>query len=353
MWKKRYLKYKELLRRKVCAIPHRVYAFALLLSCMIGTLFCLQENLHMVYVTDSDGACRLVTTHHTESEALLELADMHAENYDRISYTSYADNLSNLNVQRAFPVTVEADGVVYTDNIVEGTVEEVLAHLGIQMGEHDYTVPSLNSEVQQGAEIQVNRVDYVDTVTYEDIPYETVHSYTSEFYKKRGRTVVRQKGQVGQKAITNRERWVNGELESSQMIATQITKQPKDEIIRSYRAGAPVSPRLGPDGTTNPPSSYKTMYNGKATGYHSKSGGRGSAGLGLSYGTVAVDPRKIPYGSLLYIASPDGKFVYGYAIATDTGTALQEGHVLVDLYYETEQEALLNGAQTVNVYVVK
>lgn len=353
MWKKHYLKYKELLRRKVCAVPHRVYAFGLLLTCMLVTLTCLQENLHMVYVTDSDGACRLVTTHQTEPETLLELANMRAESFDRVSYVSYADHLSNLNVQRAFSVTVEADGETYTDHVVEGTVQDVLEHLNISMGEHDYTVPSLHSEVQQGEVIQVNRVTYVDTVTYEDIPYETVYSYTSEFYKKRGKTVVRQEGQVGKKAITNRERWVNGELESSQMIAAEITKQPKNQIIRAYRAGAPVSPRLGPDGTTNPPSSYKTVFNGKATAYHSQSGGRGSSGLGLGYGTVAVDPSKIPYGSLLYIASPDGKFVYGYAIATDTGTALREGKILIDLYYETAQEALLNGAQTVNVYVVK
>ena len=29
----------------------------------------------------------------------------------------------------------------------------------------------------------------------------------------------------------------------------------------------------------------------------------------------------IPYGTKLYITSTDGKFVYGYAVATDTGLA--------------------------------
>ena len=67
---------------------------------------------------------------------------------------------------------------------------------------------------------------------------------------------------------------------------------------------------------------------------------------------MAVNPALIPYGTKLYIASTDGRFVYGYAIATDTGTSLLNGSCLVDLYYDTYTEALMNGVQTVNVYVV-
>ena len=353
MLKKLYLKYKELVRRRVQKIPHRLYAFGLLLLCMIGTQLWLHDTMHIVYVTDSAGACNLITTDKTDPNALLKMANMEVESWDRVSYVNYAENLSNLDIQRAFPVQVEADGQMYETMMIEGTVEDALAAAGVVLNEHDYTVPSLHAQVQKNDVIQVNRVTYVDTVKHEDIPYQTVYAYTSEFYKKRKKTIVRQEGRNGQLSITHRERWVNGELESSQEIGREITKQPYDQVIRAYKAGAPVSPLTGPDGTTNPPTSYKTVYQGRATGYHSKSGGRGASRMGLRYGTVAVDPAKIPYGSLLYIASPDGKFVYGYAVATDTGTALQEGHALVDLYYETSEEAYLNGVQNVNVYVVK
>lgn len=353
MLKKLYLKYKELVRRRVQAIPHRLYAFGLLLLCMIGTQLWLHDAMHIVYITDSDGACSLITTDQTDPKALLAMANVNVERWDRVSYVNYADNRSNLDIQRAFPVQVEADGESHTAMMIEGTVEDALADAGVELNEHDYTVPSLHAQVKANDVIQVNRVTYVDTVKYEEIPYQTVYSYSSEFYKKRKKTIVRQEGRNGQLSITHRERWVNGELESSQEMGCEITKQPYDEIIRAYKPGAPVSPVLGPDGTTDPPSSYKTVYQGRATGYHSASGGRGASRLGLRYGTVAVDPAKIPYGSLLYIASPDGKFVYGYAVATDTGTALVEGHALVDLYYETSEEAYLNGVQNVNVYVVK
>ena len=353
MWKKQYLKYKELLRRRTARIPHRLYAFGILFACLLLTHLWLQDTMHIVYVTDSDGSSHLITAREKQPEELLRMANIEAESWDRVTYVRYGENEANLNIQRAFPVQIQADGEIQETMMIEGTVLQALSQTGVVLGEHDFTVPSLHAEVQPNQIIQVNRVEYVDTVEYQDVPYETVYSYTSEFYKRKKKTVVRQKGQVGKIGITHRERWVNGELVSSQEIGQEIIKQPKDEIIRAYKAGAPVSPLTGPDGTTNPPTSYKAVHTGKATGYHSRTGGRGASRLGLHYGTVAVDPNKIPYGSLLYITSTDGRFVYGYAIATDTGTALQEGHVLVDLYYETAEEALINGAQSVNVYVVK
>ena len=44
--------------------------------------------------------------------------------------------------------------------------------------------------------------------------------------------------------------------------------------------------------------------------------------------------------------------MYGYAVATDTGIAVQKGQILVDLFYETSAESVINGAIQVNVYVV-
>ena len=144
---------------------------------------------------------------------------------------------------------------------------------------------------------------------------------------------------------------MDGELENSMVVDVTTNSAPTSHVIKTYGAGAPVSPLTGPDGTTNAPSSYSQVLTGKATGYYSK-GGKGSSGLGLGYGTVAVDPSVIPYGTLLYITSTDGSFVYGYAVATDTGIAVQKGQILVDLFYETYAESVINGAIQVNVYVV-
>ncbi len=64
--------------------------------------------------------------------------------------------------------------------------------------------------------------------------------------------------------------------------------------------------------------------------------------VGLS--TVAVDPSVIPLGSLLYI---DG---YGYAIAADTGGAIQGN--IIDLYLNSYDECMNWGRQNVSVYLI-
>ena len=197
----------------------------------------------------------------------------------------------------------------------------------------------------------VHRVDYQDKVETQAIPYDTEYVYTSLYFRNTGRATTLQHGSEGQQAVTTRERWVDGELENSMVVDVTTTVEPTNHVVKTYGAGAPVSPLTGTDGTTNAPASYSRVLTGKATGYYSKSG-KGSSGLGLGYGTVAVDPDVIPYGTLLYITSTDGRFVYGYAIATDTGIAVQKGEILVDLFYETYAESVINGAIQVNVYVV-
>ena len=67
---------------------------------------------------------------------------------------------------------------------------------------------------------------------------------------------------------------------------------------------------------------------------------------------MAINPGVIPYGSLLYITSDDGKFVYGYAYAADTGTALVQGNAFIDLYYETYEESVESAVIPVTVYVL-
>ncbi len=60
--------------------------------------------------------------------------------------------------------------------------------------------------------------------------------------------------------------------------------------------------------------------------------------------TIAVDPSIIPLGSLLYV---DG---YGYAIAADTGGAIQGN--IIDLYLNSYDECMNWGRQNVSVYLI-
>lgn len=69
------------------------------------------------------------------------------------------------------------------------------------------------------------------------------------------------------------------------------------------------------------------------------------SGIRVRRGLVAVDPRVIPLGSILYVEG------YGYALAADTGSAIK-GH-RIDLYSEDAQEVALFGIQPRQVWVLE
>ena len=93
------------------------------------------------------------------------------------------------------------------------------------------------------------------------------------------------------------------------------------------------------------------MIYGSVTAYHGDT--QTSTGRKPGVGVVAVDPREIPYGSILWIASPDGSFVYGYAIAGDTGGFIHNSETVVDLYMDSVVEMNTFGRRNLNVYVIK
>ena len=345
------VKFKKALPGCTRAASSRVLAFCVMAACLVFTLAVTAANLRLTYVTDSHGARQVVLTSESDPARVMSLSGIEAEEGDEVYYTAFAGSLASLNIERAFSVTIEAEGQEYPVKMVVGTVADALERAGITLEGDDYTEPALSAMVTAGSKIEVHRVEYQDKVETQAVPYDTEYVYTSLYFRNTNRATTLQHGSEGQQTVTTRERWVDGELENSVVTDVTTTVEPTDHVVKTYGAGAPVSPLTGPDGTTNAPASYSKVLTGKATGYYSKSG-KGSSGLGLGYGTVAVDPSVIPYGTLLYITSTDGSFVYGYAVATDTGIAVQDGRILVDLFYETYAESVINGAINVNVYVV-
>ena len=71
-----------------------------------------------------------------------------------------------------------------------------------------------------------------------------------------------------------------------------------------------------------------------------------STGTYPQYGTIAVDPFRLPYGTEMYIPH------YGYGVAEDTGGALRNYHgFAIDVYVDTYEEAMAWGVQYFDVIV--
>ena len=276
------------------AVSPRVLAFCVMVVCLVATLGVTAANLRLTYVTDSNGARQVLLTDADASPAqVMHLSGIRSEEGDEVYYTAFSGNLASLNIERAFSVSITADGQEYPVKLVFGTVADALERAGITLEGDDYTEPALDHVVTAGSKIVVHRVDYAERVETQAIPYDTQYVYTSLYFRNTGRTTTVQHGAAGQQTVTTRDRYVDGELENSTVVDTTTTVEPTDHVIKTYGAGAPVSPLTGADGTTNAPTSYSKVLTGKATGYYSRTG-KGSSGLGLGYGTVAVDPDVIP-----------------------------------------------------------
>jgi 3D (Asp-Asp-Asp) domain-containing protein len=97
---------------------------------------------------------------------------------------------------------------------------------------------------------------------------------------------------------------------------------------------------------------YKKIVTGPATAYSAQVGAYTAVGSRVKIGGVAVNPRQIPYGSKVYIETPDKKLVYGYAVANDTGGFVYTSSTVVDLFYPLESTCNTWGRRTVNIYVL-
>jgi 3D (Asp-Asp-Asp) domain-containing protein len=95
-------------------------------------------------------------------------------------------------------------------------------------------------------------------------------------------------------------------------------------------------------------SSKKTLH---CTAY-THTGNKMSTGKYPKPGYVAVDPREIPYGTKMYITSADGKYVYGYAIAADTGGFIYNSRTDLDLFLDSESQCVTFGRRDMIVYFV-
>lgn len=262
----------------------------------------------------------------------------------------------SVEVYRGYPVYVEADGKITELSAYYQTAERLLERAGIELLQDDFIDCDFDKVIEEGGTVTVTRVRYEEIETYEVVPYSTVTEksnlvsmYTSE---------VTQKGVNGTRTNTSRVKYINGVRISETAIGSEVTQEPVNEIIsvgtalRTPYSKKDSSSLVLENGL---PVNYDSVITGKSVAYTAPIGSGTASGRKLEIGTVAVDPNVIPYGSELYIVSTDGSYVYGYAIAADTGDLTPNG-VLVDLYMGNTEDyypvSVDYGAKQVNIYVL-
>lgn len=348
------VKTREHIRRRLeIAGPHG----AVLLCAAASLGVCLAvvgDSMHIVEISDTHGQSGVVVTCATDVNTIVDQAGLTAPGSEDELQIVESNGRDRIHVLRAFTVPVTADGQTTDLVATDETVGELLDEAGIEVGETDVVEPALDEVLEQGDSVTLQRVEYVDYTTEETIPIETEYRESSLYYRNTDTQLVLEEGQEGLDLVTWREIWVDGELTETVEAGRETVVAMEPAVVKCYGEGAPVSIFTGPEVVDGVPvEGVETVYTSqRSTGYSASKTAKGASGQRLTYGTVAVNPNIIPYGTLLYITSDDGRFVYGYAYAADTGTAMMEGHAFIDLYYETYEESVTSAVIPVTVYVI-
>ena len=219
------------------------------------------------------------------------------------------------------------------------TVADVLDNLNIKLNKLDRVSLPLDEIAKEGMEIKIDRVVVENLENKIEIPFETESRENKDMFE--GEKKVITKGEVGQKIESLKNTYVNGLLETTEVLKSEITKDPVKEVVEVGTKKGTVAPNG---------KNAKRVIVMQATAYDPTAGSKTAMGTRARVGAVAVDPKVIPLGSKLYIESMDGFASYGYATAEDTGGAIKGNRI--DLFYNSNAEANRFGRRNVKVYVL-
>ena len=301
----------------------------------------------------TDGSRILVyTTTATDPETVLDEAGLALGADD--TYTIEAnDGSSEITVQRSQTILLNHHGEEMEVTSHGETVEELLTRLNLSWGEDDMISLALDQETFDGMELSVTSVIRKEQVYTGTVPYETV--YCDDAALPAGETAVLTEGVNGTSTCTALVTYINGEETERVILSEKVTEAPVSEVIavgtaeiQTENSALPIIDENTitlPTGEVLP---YTKVITSLATAYCDK--GLTATGTQARVGAIAVDPRRIPYGTRMFIMSEDGEYIYGIATAEDTGS---RNHIIgtrIDLHFDTKRECIQFGARDCLVY---
>lgn len=331
----------------------RVAAFALpvivLLALLAPTVFA-----QTTYVITDGEQVKVYTTYATNPASVLDKAGFELGEED-IYTTQPGDGVSEITVQRVQTITINYCGEPRQVSSYGETLDVLLNRLGIPTGgEYSVSAP-LDSTTYDGLEFSVDSVIHMEQTYTEDIPYEVIECQDPTMAVGERKVVV--KGVTGQLTKTADVTYVNSVEGQHNILSETVTQQPVNEIV-SVGTGTAIGnskmPAIGngvivtADGEVL---TYSRKEEFRTTAYSHLDSGCDmitATGTTVRVGSVAVDPKLVPYGTRMFIISNDGSYVYGIATAEDCGGGIKGNQL--DLYMPTRAECFEYGKKKCTVY---
>ena len=214
----------------------------------------------------------------------------------------------------------------------KSTIKEFLDEQGIKYDSNDKITPNLDTKLKDNIQVKIVKVDIKEQKEYKKIPFEITINEDNKLFK--GETVIVQDGNDGEKETVYKLIYEDNKLVKKKLVSEKITKNPTDKIVkRGTKENAVVASKSK---TSRSMSVVATAYS---------SGTITSTGTKPKWGTIAVDPTVIPYGTKVYIPKFNMTFT-----AEDCGGAIKGNKI--DIFMGNEQEAYNWGRSTIDIHIL-
>ncbi len=309
---------------------------ALLAVATVFSVFAIMLSLNTVSLVVNGEKITFKTSKTNEAE-VLALAGYEEGDYV-INNASMAGKVISLDITPAFPVYVTTGNTVIPVTFTKGTVNDVLKLAGITLDEHDIVSLSPEAEVTETKYIDVVNVDY-QTETVADKSNNTIVTFKKKLVN----------GNVVQtEVLSTKTAYVTERVPASNAVKEQsVTTSANVGAMSTLMPSAPIE--LDKNGN---PVNYKKHLTTTATAY-TYTGNNCSTGVAPQVGYIAVNPNFIPYGTKMFIKSSDGRYIYGYAVAADTGGFIRDYPYNVDLFLESEAECVKFGRRSIEIFILE
>ena len=356
-------KLKYCLSRIVSCKQMRIGCIAVMTAITIAVVTLLNYSTYTVNIFDGENTYTVRTLNNNVTYILSSL-ELKSDSYD-IEETSVAGRTTSVKIAYTFPVYITCGDKTTAIEFTEGTVADALKLAGYSVDEFDFIEPSADTVISETTYIDYTNIDFINGSYTEAIPYNTDTVYSSDTAKGVTKTLIQ--GVNGVKQVNYTEKLVNGvsvektvtgsnvvtaAVTAKKVVGTRVstgsTKTSAD--IKSVSVLSPSKP-IELDANGNP-LNYKSKMTVRATAY-TYTGNNCSTGVAPAPGYIAVNPKVIPYGTKMYIKSPDGKVIYGYAVAADTGGFIKKHPTGVDLFMSTRSACVSFGVRNMEIYILE
>lgn len=271
---------------------------------------------------------------------LLAQENIQVSQYDKITPALSTPIKSNMdiNYHSSFQVKLNVGGKTSDVWTTSTTVADFLKQHNIKLGKSDLVQPSLNQPLTKPTSVKVIRVKKVTDVVEAPIDYRTITKNDSQLPK--GTKRVLSPGKKGKVSKTYEVTYHNGKQVSRKLTKTKTVAQSSDRVIELGTRTYHVS--RSENGSSKTIRVYSTAYTAHCRGC---SGYTSYERIDLKTHpdakVIAVDPSVIPLGTKVYVPG------YGYAIAADTGGAINGDRI--DVFFPTDHEAYHWGAKWITI----